>query len=56
MHIRVDAKQGLTDTYSGIFAGNGTRAKDLRKALLLATPRDQAVDVLIKPVKPDAKP
>jgi len=56
MHIRVDAKQGLTDTYSGIFAGNGTRAKDLRKALLLATPRDQAVDVLIKPVKPDATP
>ena len=56
MHIRVDAKQGLTDTYSGIFAGNGTRAKDLRKALLLATPRDQAVDVLIKPVKSDATP
>jgi peptide/nickel transport system substrate-binding protein len=56
MHIRVDAKQGLTDTYSGIFAGNGTRAKDLRKALLLATPREQAVDVLIKPVKPDATP
>jgi peptide/nickel transport system substrate-binding protein len=54
MHIRVDAKQGYTDTYSGIFAGNGTRAKDLRKAVLLATPRDQAVDVLIKPVKPDA--
>jgi len=56
MHIRVDAKQGLSDTYSGIFAGNGTRAKDLRKALLLATPRDQAVDVLIKPVKADATP
>ena len=56
MHIRVDSKQGLTDTYSGIFAGNGTRAKDLRKALLLATPREQAVDVLIKPVKSDATP
>lgn len=56
MHIRVDAKQGYTDTYSGIFAGNGTRAKDLRKAVLLATPRDQAVEVLIKPVKSDATP
>jgi peptide/nickel transport system substrate-binding protein len=56
MHIRVDAKQGLSDTYSGIFAGNGTRAKDLRKALLLATPRESAVDVLIKPVKADATP
>ena len=56
MHIRVDAKQGNTDTYSGIFAGNGVKAKDLRKALLLATPRQQAVDVLIKPVKDDAAP
>jgi peptide/nickel transport system substrate-binding protein len=56
MHIRVDAKQGYTDSYSGIFAGNGVKAKDLRKALLLATPRQQAVDVLIKPVKEDAAP
>ena len=56
MHIRVDAKQGATDTYTGIFAGNGTKAKDLRKALLLATPRQQAVDVLVKPVKTDAAP
>lgn len=56
MHIRTDAKQGYTDSYTGIFAGNGTKAKDLRKALLLATPRQQAVDVLIKPVKPDAAP
>jgi peptide/nickel transport system substrate-binding protein len=56
MHIRVDAKQGYTDTYTGIFAGNGVKAKDLRKALLLATPRQQAVDVLIKPVKEDAAP
>jgi peptide/nickel transport system substrate-binding protein len=56
MHIRVDAKQGYTDSYTGIFAGNGVKAKDLRKALLLATPRQQAVDVLIKPVKEDAAP
>ena len=56
MHIRVDAKQGYTDSYNGIFAGNGVKAKDLRKALLLATPRQQAVDVLIKPVKDDAAP
>jgi peptide/nickel transport system substrate-binding protein len=56
MHIRVDAKQGYTDSYTGIFAGNGTKAKDLRKAVLLATPRQQAVDVLIKPVKSDATP
>jgi peptide/nickel transport system substrate-binding protein len=55
-HLRVDAKQGQTDTYSGPFAGNGTRAKDLRKAFLLATPRQQIVDTLIVPVKADATP
>lgn len=40
--------------YTGIFAGNTQRAKDLRTAFLLATPRQQMVDTLIKPVKSDA--
>ncbi len=56
LDLRVDAKQGNTDSYTGIFAGNGTKAKDLRKAVLLATPRQQAVDVLIKPVYDGATP
>lgn len=56
MGLRVDAKQGFTDTYTGLFAGNGTKAKDMRKAVLLATPREQAVDVLIKPVYEGATP
>jgi len=56
LDLRVDAKQGNTDTYTGIFAGNGTKARDLRKAVLLATPRDQAVEVLIKPVYEGATP
>jgi len=52
--LRVDSAQGNTDTYAGPFAGNGARAKDLRKAFLLAVPRQQMVDTLIKPVKADA--
>lgn len=54
MHLRVDSAQGESDEYRGPFAGNGARAKDLRKAFLLATPRQQLVDTVIKPVKSDA--
>jgi peptide/nickel transport system substrate-binding protein len=48
--------QGKTDKYTGPFAGNGTKARDLRKAFLLATPREQMVDVLIKPIQSTAAP
>ena len=54
LDLRVDSASGETDSYTGPFAGNGTRAKDLRRAFLLATPRGQMVDTLIKPVKADA--
>ena len=54
--LRTDAAFGETDSYTGPFAGNGTRAKDLRKAFLLATPRDQMVAVIVAPVKSDATP
>lgn len=40
--------------YTGIFAGNSEKAKDLRKAFLLATPRQQIVDTFVKPIKSDA--
>ncbi len=53
LDLRVAAFTG-EDEYKGIFAGNSQRAKDLRKAFLLATPRQQMVDTLIKPVKSDA--
>jgi peptide/nickel transport system substrate-binding protein len=56
IRLRTDAKQGETDSYTGPFAGNGARAKDLRKAFLLATPRQQMVDVLIKPIQSTAAP
>lgn len=54
LDLRVDSASGETDSYTGPFAGNGARAKDLRRAFLLATPRGQMVDTLIKPVKADA--
>jgi len=54
LDLRVDSASGQTDSYTGPFAGNGARAKDLRRAFLLATPRGQMVDTLIKPVKADA--
>jgi peptide/nickel transport system substrate-binding protein len=53
LDLRVGAFTGEAE-YKGIFAGNSQRSKDLRKAFLLATPRQQMVDTLIKPVKPDA--
>lgn len=54
LDLRVDSAFGESDSYTGPFAGNGKRAKDLRKAFLLAVPRQQMVDTLIKPVKSDA--
>jgi peptide/nickel transport system substrate-binding protein len=42
------------DVPSGPFAGNSKRAKDLRHAFLLALPRQQMVDNLVKPVSSSA--
>jgi peptide/nickel transport system substrate-binding protein len=55
-HLRTDTGFGNTDVYTGPFAGNSQRAKDLRKAMLLVTPRAQMVTNLIAPVKADATP
>jgi peptide/nickel transport system substrate-binding protein len=55
-HLRTDTGFGNTDVYRGPFAGNSQRAKDLRKAMLLVTPRAQMVTNLIAPVKADATP
>jgi len=54
LDLRVGPAQGSKEPYTGIFAGNSQRAKDLRKAFLLAVPREQMVATLIKPVKSDA--
>jgi peptide/nickel transport system substrate-binding protein len=52
--LRTGPTAGQTDKYTGIFAGNSQRAKDLRRAFLLAVPRQQMVDTLIKPVSSTA--
>ena len=56
IRLRTDAMQGKTDKYTGPFAGNSSKARNLRKAFLLATPREQMVDVLIKPIQSTAEP
>lgn len=53
--LRTAAYQGSGERYTGPFAGNGTKAKDLRHAFLLAVPREQMLDTLIRPVSSTAK-
>ncbi|MEN9749547.1 MAG: hypothetical protein RL149_625 [Actinomycetota bacterium] len=55
--LRTAPKFGKTnDPYTGPFAGNGDKAKDLRHAFLLALDRQQLVDVVVKPIKSTATP
>ena len=55
-HLRTGTGFGRDDVYTGPFAGNSARAKELRKAFLLATPRAQMVSTFIAPVYPSATP
>jgi hypothetical protein len=50
------AKNGGEQTYSGVFAGDSARAQDLRRAFLLAFPREEIIEKVIAPVNPQAKP
>lgn len=57
--LRVGAASGSKGTYTGPFANSknaakNIKAKNLRTAFLLAYPRQQIVDTLIKPINPDA--
>jgi len=52
--LRTGTAGGETTPYTGIFAGNSQKAKDLRRAFLLAVPRQQMVDTIIKPVSSTA--
>jgi peptide/nickel transport system substrate-binding protein len=42
------------EDYTGVFAGMGAKAKALRKAFLLAYPRQTIIDTLVKPVNSNA--
>jgi peptide/nickel transport system substrate-binding protein len=48
--LRVGTANGISEEYTGPFAGDSQKAKDLRTAFLLAFPRDEIVDKLIKPI------
>jgi peptide/nickel transport system substrate-binding protein len=53
--LRTDSANGADDSYTGPFAGNSNKAKDLRHAFLLALPRQQMVETVIAPTMPTAK-
>jgi peptide/nickel transport system substrate-binding protein len=53
--LRVGPAYGTTDAYTGPFAGNSQKAKDLRTAFLLAYPRDEIIAKIVKPINPKAE-
>jgi peptide/nickel transport system substrate-binding protein len=52
--LRVGTANGISEEYTGPFAGDSQKAKDLRTAFLMAYPRDEIVDKLIKPINSSA--
>ena len=52
--LRVGTANGVEEPYNGPFAGDSQKAKDLRTAFLMAFPRDEIVDKLIKPINSNA--
>ena len=52
--LNVGPTYGTDFSYTGVFAGDSEKAKDLRTATLLAWPRQQIVDTLIKPINENA--
>jgi peptide/nickel transport system substrate-binding protein len=52
--LRVGTASGVDEPYTGPFAGMSQKAVDLRTAFLMAYPRDEIVDKLIKPINSKA--
>ena len=52
--LRVDSEQGSKEVFKGPFANSNPNAQKLRQAFLLAYPREEIVQKIIKPVNPDA--
>jgi len=52
--LRVDTAAGISVEYTGPFKGSSEKARDLRTAFLMAYPRDEIVDKLIKPINPNS--
>jgi len=53
--LRVGPAYGTQGTYNGPFAGNGQQAVDLRTAFLLAYPREEIMEKIIKPINATAQ-
>jgi len=53
--LRTGPANGETKPYTGVFAGSSQKAIDMRNAFLLALPREQMVETLIKPLSASAK-
>jgi len=52
--LRTAANQGTKDVYTGPFAASSPNGKALRQAFLLAYPRQEIIDKIVKPVNPNA--
>ncbi len=50
--LKIAKSTGAKDEYTGPFAGDSQKAKDLRTAFLLAYPRDEIVEKIFKPLNP----
>lgn len=48
--LRVGSAYGTTAPYDGPFAGMSQKAKDLRTAFLLAYPREEIIEKIVKPI------
>ena len=55
LDLRVGPAYGTTEPYTGPFAGNSQKAKDLRTAFLLAYPREEIIAKVIKPINPTSQ-
>jgi len=54
LRVSVALCPGIAEPYTGPFAGDSQKARDLRTAFLMAYPRDEIVDKLIKPINSKA--
>jgi len=52
--LRTSAAQGSKDEYKGVFAASSAAGRDLRRAFLLAYPREEIVAKIVKPVNSNA--
>lgn len=53
--LRVGPAYGTTAPYTGPFAGDSQKAKDLRTAFLLAYPREEIIEKIVKPINPKSE-